>query len=73
MLLDLLVEKRSTGLSLQTQLLIIIQRHRLVKGCGDKSNDSSNLGGIENSPPGRSDAMSDETDDSPKMSAKREL
>jgi hypothetical protein len=61
---------RGTGALLN----LVLQRHRLVKGCGEKSSaaDGSNMN--EGSPPDRSEVMSDGADDSPTMGVtKKEL
>ncbi|KAK0729774.1 hypothetical protein B0H67DRAFT_8659 [Lasiosphaeris hirsuta] len=47
-----------------------LKRHKLVKGCGEKENNSGNNGTTgtnDASPPDRSDVMSDDTDGSPRM------
>lgn len=53
----------------------LLQRHRLVKGCGEKQSPSdgasSGTGANDGSPPGKSEAMSDDTDGSPKMPKER--
>lgn len=50
------------------------QRHRLVKGCGEKQSPSdgasSGTGATESSPPDKSEAMSDDTEGSPRMEKK---
>jgi hypothetical protein len=55
-------------------LTVLTQRHRLVKGCGEKQSlsdgASSGTGPNDGSPPDKSEAMSDDTDGSPTMPKK---
>jgi hypothetical protein len=73
---ELLQEGRSQGeqllyviisTTLLTNVFLLIQRHRLVKGCGEKSGSGDSKIGGDGSPPDRSEIMSDSTEGSPGM------